>query len=180
MHRKLIAAFFIIALLFNAFGAYTMLESMRYSLRKEIKKKIKSNIPVRELHRLEFPMSVLASGKSEIHWNHKGEFRYRGKMYDIVRRSVEKGCLILFCINDTDEERLFEQLEALVNDATCKDPRANQRSRVVWQLLTQLLFQEIPEFDFRNDQITTFEPFYYQIKQEFYIDVPSPPPWNEA
>jgi hypothetical protein len=180
MYRKLIAAIFIFALLFNAVGAYMVLESMKYSVRKEIKKKIKRSIPGSELHVLQFAISDLEAGTSQIHWIHTGEFRYKGKMYDIVRRSVQHGYLILHCINDTDEERLFAGIDALVNDLSCKDPKASHKSRIVIHLLTQVMFQEIPTFKFSTDRMTMLEFGYTKWTMDIYADVPSPPPKTNA
>jgi hypothetical protein len=74
---------------------------------------IKNGVP--ENNRLMFFADDLEADHSNLTWIHEKEFRYRGEMYDILKREYHDGKLVYVCIHDVKESGLFRNLDELVD-----------------------------------------------------------------
>lgn len=166
----------IIALLFNVCGAYIIFKSVKSEIRSNIKHKIKAGVPESELAILKFSIAEVESGVAGIEWIENHEFRFEGKMYDIVRTSYEGTTIIYHCINDVQEEVLFAHLNSLVNQAASTDKNSQQKTHHLLQLLIHEALQEfvtINQFSARASiQLSTVHENLTQV----YIEIPTPPP----
>jgi len=88
-------------------------------IRHEIKQRIKKGVPQGELVFIEANEKNL----SEIEWENDHEFRFEGKLYDVVETKYEAGIKSFACINDQQEERLFENLDLLVKKELEKEAK---------------------------------------------------------
>jgi len=58
------------------------------------------------------------SNRNDFKWIHSREFVYKGSMYDVVKRvAVSDKITDLHCVNDTQEARLFKNLDEWVKEA---------------------------------------------------------------
>lgn len=111
-----IAFIFIIALTGIIFIAGQNLDFLVFkyrqnTIRKEIKKQIKEGVSESEL--IEFDAIQIYT--SDAQWIKPGkEFRLNGSMFDVVRKEFKNGKLVFQCINDTQETKLFADLDELV------------------------------------------------------------------
>jgi hypothetical protein len=109
MQQRIAAVFFLLVFLYNSVGYIAVFRLEQHRVRKEVKALLKSRIPESSLTVIRFSPSAL----EELEWIEPHEFRYKGQMYDVVRRSTEaSGILVFHCINDKQEERLFANLDA--------------------------------------------------------------------
>jgi len=82
------------------------------AVRKEVKSKLKSAVPLNELIVIQLKNSEL----NALTWVRANkEFIYKGKMYDVVSKSIQTHSIRFVCITDTQEEALFKHLDDLVN-----------------------------------------------------------------
>ena len=73
---------------------------------------IRSQLPESSLHKL-------VDG-AHLKWEEKGrEFFLEGEMYDVVKKKIENGVTVYFCIKDKEEEKLLKDFAAS-NDSHSK------------------------------------------------------------
>lgn len=130
-----------IALLFfillQAAGFIVVLEIQKHGIRQEIKQQIKAGVPEAELVLWKF-----CEGKSEPAFQRidEHEFRYGGKMYDIVRQESHGDTTWYYCLADEKETQLFAQLEELVKRGMRQNPEQQQRLERLLSLFGLLFF----------------------------------------
>jgi hypothetical protein len=105
--KKSVAILFLSLYVYNLAGYYVVFKSLQYQVRNEIKLRIKESVPHGEL----FLIAIKKGEEESLHWLDDHEFRYRGSMYDIVRQYSRNDTVFYSCVNDTQEEFLFENLD---------------------------------------------------------------------
>jgi hypothetical protein len=125
------------------------------AVRKEVKSKLKCTVPPNEL-------TVIQLKNSELHvltWVrvHK-EFIYKGKMYDVVSKSIHANSVRYVCITDTQEEALFKHLDDLVNMSShakknvLKVQNAYEYLSITYSLVPNMVFSYSKKTaNFRNE-----------------------------
>lgn len=103
--------------------------------------KLKKGVPDEELHKISFAFSELHL----INWVRKDkEFKYRNQMFDVVRKEIDDKHVHFFCVNDTQETRLFANLDTLVSSQTGEDS-SHPSSGITKKILKLLSLIYIPE-----------------------------------
>jgi hypothetical protein len=82
-----------------------LLELNKYLVRQEIRGLLLANPGRLIVVRVDNP-----SGNPEYRRIHSGEFRYKGKMYDIAIETQDGSATIFLCLHDKKEETLFKGL----------------------------------------------------------------------
>ncbi|MCG3166528.1 MAG: hypothetical protein POELPBGB_02307 [Bacteroidia bacterium] len=115
----------LLILLFNISGHFVTFKLSQHSIKKEIKRKIKSHVPETELTVFTFSIAEL----NKLDWEEKGkEFSLKGNMYDVVKKQQTADSITLYCINDIQEKSLFANLEELINRQMNSDERSSNIS----------------------------------------------------
>lgn len=129
--KKLLSIVLLAVLLYHIGGIFVVFKFQQNAIRKEIKTAIKQGVPKEELHLLTFT----AANYQELEWHNHKEFRYRGVMYDIVRKTINHTTSVTFeCVSDTDETELFKDLDQLADQEM--DERQQTRLFVKLLMLT--------------------------------------------
>ncbi len=112
-------------LLFNISGHFLTFITSQYSVKREMKIKIKNQLPETELTIITFNIAEL----SNINWEDNGkEFWHNGNLYDVVKKVETAGSVTFHCINDMQEKTLFANLEELINRQMNSDAQNNNTS----------------------------------------------------
>lgn len=101
------------------------LEIKKFGHREKIEQKIKENLPIGELVRIELTPSEITAAGFEI--NSK-EFRYDGHLYDVVKKEIGKNRITFYCINDEEEARIEEQLNSVLFDIDEEDEESESEN----------------------------------------------------
>ncbi len=109
--KRAIAIVILSLYLYNFVGYLALFAFLQYRVRADMKTKIKSSVPESELVLLAFPSQALEEGSCALQWLDDHEFRYDGNMYDIVGVHLRADSTFFLCLNDTQEEKLFEDLD---------------------------------------------------------------------
>ena len=120
----------LLLLVYNSAGHAIVFTALRYTVRQEIKALLKQGVPEGELHVLIIPKSVEFDPNSSFQRIHEGEFRYEGKMYDIVRRELRGDTTVYYCVNDVQEEKLFADLDEQIRSALPSSTAAKSTSSI--------------------------------------------------
>ncbi len=176
--KKAVSFLLLILFLYSIAGIFISFKVQQFEVKKEIKLRLKKSVPKSELTLFSFHPS--SDEYSTLQWIEDHEFRYNGKMYDIVYRSADSdGTLHFQCINDTKEEILFADLDEQVQK-NC-DSRSNPSAKNTLKLFS-LLYISAPDASISDRNSTqifrySFCNFYSSPSSEN----PSPPPrtaWN--
>jgi len=116
-------------------GYLLIFKIQQYQIRKEIKQRIKAGVPENELVLLKIPRALEEKPNPVFQRIHEREFRYEGKMYDIVRREIHGDTTWYYCVSDEKETVLFANLDELVNRETSQNPQRRQQSEELQRLL---------------------------------------------
>ncbi len=115
----------LLILLFNISGYFVTFKIAQHSVKKEIRRKIKSHLPETELAVFTFSIADL----NKLEWEEKGkEFWLNGNMYDVVKKQETADSITFHCINDSQEKSLFANLEELINRQMNSDAQHNNTS----------------------------------------------------
>jgi hypothetical protein len=116
----------------NIGGLYLVFRFQQHIVRKETKLKIKLGVPKEEL----FFIRIDQSNLHLVEWIHKKEFRFKGVMYDVIRKKILDDHSIEYCcINDKQETKLFAHLDEEVN----RNLAQRQHSSIPGKQLIKLL-----------------------------------------
>jgi len=98
--KRVFAALITLLFLFNMMGYYFVFSYDQYLVRSEMKSFIRAGY-------FEDSYVVLKIANFDFIRVDKGEFRYKGKLYDIVSETKSGDSTTFKCINDKNEERLL-------------------------------------------------------------------------
>lgn len=94
----------------------------QYKIRKEMRRMIRQGLPDEKLIPLHIPFAWLQGENPEFEVIHSKEFRYQGRMYDIVRAETEAEGMLYFCVEDYEENAAYAQLNTAVQKRMSGDP----------------------------------------------------------
>lgn len=130
-NNKILSLILIIVLSVNSFGTAITFTIFQKKIRKEIKSKIKAGLAESQLDIFEVDTRDASFRRVNSH-----EFRFKGKLYDIIVENQISDFKILFkAINDTKEEKLFENLSKLVTNTLNSDSPTAQTMKKILNLL---------------------------------------------
>lgn len=172
--RKIYSIFLIAVLLFPLMGTTLFLQHQKMKARKEAREMIISNLSQNDLTLLKFtPEESLTL----LSWEHPGEFKYMGQMYDIVKTETIGDSIYYWCYADHKETRVNKAIEQAVAKASGPDPvRQNQTERLT-DFLKTVYFQgsnswNLPIPNILDPTSSILDLFYSSPS----FSPPSPPP----
>lgn len=109
-HKKLTAYLLLIVFVYTSLGCYVSFFMQQQKIHKEIKCAIRHGLPDNCLTKIS--VAPNSSESKLLVWVKPGEFKYRGMMFDVVRKTTdEKGVIHYYCINDKQEKKIIDNLE---------------------------------------------------------------------
>ena len=166
-----------ISIILNSFGYYIAFKGVQYSVKKEIKRKLKNNVPEDELFIIRLTKSDISKGKNGFKYIEANkEFTYNNKMFDIVRRETKGDSVIFHCINDVQEENILANIDFLVKENFCKSPATKKKASNSIKLIIK---HALPKSDIEfpsNCLSKLLSEKYFSTIFPIFIDVISPPP----
>jgi hypothetical protein len=173
--RKVASILIVSLLLFNSMGYYIAFKASQYTLRKEIKKKIKNSFSDNDLIQIAVSDNDQEK-KAEMEWTDEHEFRYHGHMFDVIRYRTSNDTTYYSCINDVKEEALFANLDNMVKQ---QSEKGTPYSSKVIKLINSIIRVAIPEnvhlTEYNGNEVTILEAIEFS-QSSYSGDVPAPPP----
>ena len=159
--------------LYNAAGYYFVFKYTQACIEEEMDYRLNS----KEHHKELVPITFKKQELTRIHWMKKGEeFSLNGKRYDIARTLETTDGFIFWCMDDEEEDRLYETL-AHYNDHHSIDAAKSKPPRKRIIVLNPLYFMGksasflcIPAIPI-TPAITTLDDY-----SNVYMEITYPPP----
>lgn len=131
----------VLAMIYGSLGYFVTFKILQYKIRKEVKRQIKFSIPENQLVNLYIPKSVEFGGDGSFVRIHKGEFRYKGQMYDIIRYEDLGDTTKYTCFHDVKESGLFDNLDKMVRENSPNNPKQHTNQRLN-SIISVLFFEK--------------------------------------
>lgn len=135
--KKILLILVSLLFLYNIVGFYFVFIQKQLAIKREVKKIILQKIPEDELELIKIPVN---SNNKDFKWVEKDkEFRYKGKMYDIVKQKIVDGFIYFYCINDKKEESLFKYLaEHIKNIIDANAPLSEKNKNITKNIIIDI------------------------------------------
>jgi len=171
--QHVLAISLLFSMLFQTAGHFFVFKIQQHQIRREIKQRIKAGVPETELVRFKF-----LAGKPDPDFQRveEHEFRYAGKMYDIVRQESHGDTTWYHCISDEKETQLFANLEDLVKKELVENPQHRKQIDELLRLSgTLYCSHKIEDFFVFSDEQNVVTLLVFRLKT---WDLPpsTPPP----
>jgi hypothetical protein len=149
----------------NSIGCFIFFEIKRKNIRHEMKHSLLHKLPDSQL------VKVINND-----YNQKEEFEINGVMYDVMRKEVRNGQVILWCFEDKKETELNRTIESLVKNDMAKSPIKKTQKLLLNFLKTPLciLSKLLFIFKLKINPLTKF--FFTSSLSTVFLSVASPPP----
>ena len=171
--RTITGIFFLIVFTSNITGVLVVFKLQHLQIRREIKRQIKRGVPENELHLI----SVKQGEEEQLNWQNEKEFIYKETFYDVVRKETgEAGLTLYYCINDTQEEELFANLDALIKKYSEKQQTKGKMAKKLLKLAPLVLSRAIPDTE---PAVVTVDPLQGCYSNQYnspILSIPVPPP----
>ncbi len=133
--RSAVAVTLLLSMLFQAAGYFFVFKILQHEIRWEIKQQIKARVPEAEL-----VLFKICEGKPHPAFQRveEHEFRYGGKMYDIVRQEAHGDTTWYYCLADEKETLLFANLDKLVKQDMAGNPQHRKQVDELLRILSVL------------------------------------------
>ncbi len=176
MIKRLFAIGLLLILLVPLAGGYLFFKLRQYQIREMMEQRIKNGISKDELTLVKIPDKWQEGSHSSFTWVEDNEFRYKGRMYDIVEQEKHGDTTRYYCILDHEESALYSKLEEMTTSAMKHDPASQKQQQNLRHLLTNLYLSELPNF---GHTISSWRiiatPYHFSLKT--FVQPPlSPPP----
>lgn len=163
----------VILFLGRIIGYFPIFKIEQYTIRREIKTRMKSAIPDSELK----VFSYQIGSQEAIKYGNRHEFEIEGEMYDVVRRETEGETLNLYCLHDEKETDLFNKLDQMVKN---RMDTADHPFRNVVNIFAKTFHSVQPVIDvFRLHSNTDLNILNFSYSNTYYFDFVrkfAPPP----
>jgi hypothetical protein len=165
-------------LLLNAIGYYPLFKIRQWQVHEEMKTQIRSALTKDQLQCLAFNTENQQNIHWEWDWEGQKEFTYQGKRYDVVRTNTVNKTTYYYCIQDTQEEQLFAQLDEEV-EREMEDQKnpLQQTAKKMMKVFSSLLFT--PADPLLTSSLLTaqqFVDFHKGLYRYDFLNIISPPP----
>ena len=170
--KKVVALSLLILFSFNSIGFYVVFGIQLYKLKAEVNSEIANGMFDQEL----VTVTSNAENALEFDWKNSGEFRYRGRLYDVVKTvRVDESITTYVCKKDSEESDLFDSLEKQLHKNNKRDKRNQKSGKVSHKVFYEDFAIVIP----RNNLIKEVRKMSFLRGITYrapHIPISSPPP----
>jgi len=165
----------IVFILSNSIGVIIVYNQIKFYHKRTIKEQIKQNNFQEVTETLSFSKSDLKNKLVNLEFIEEYEFRYNGKLYDIITQWETDDSIYYKCINDTKEE----ELEEIFVNYVVNNNHRNDLPLPIKQLLNSLqveyyLVSNKKIYPQLNSSFITCSE--YQNPLDEFLSIPDPPP----
>lgn len=172
--KKAAPILLLLILLFQSAGYLIVFKVQQTLIRHEIKQQIKAGIP--ESEQVLLIISHATQQNREVFQRiHSREFRYHGKMYDVIKREEKNGTTWFYCIGDEQETRLFARLDEQVRKEM-QTPASEKQREKLQQWVNPLFFNENPKNSLTTDPSCLMHTPHYSFSVKMWQSPPETQP----
>lgn len=175
IYKKLLAIILGCLLVFYTFG-YIIVHTYRiFEVKTKVWESIEKSTYNNHLTILVFSKDDLSAGTPGFKRIDEKEFRYNGRMYDIVKEEMKNDSVYFYCIFDEKENLLISAFTLLIEKKHETDSSGRIASAAVFNFLADNNFtiQKIPQPEVCKTRLSFLSD---NLFLNFFPDIPTPPP----
>lgn len=178
--RKTISAILLSAILMNSIGYIAVFGLLRWRITHDVYELIEHH-EQKEYTELILPLSILHNPNKDFTRINRTEFRYKGKMYDIVTQKISGNSVHFTVINDPNDERNYQRLAENTNLQTQTPLNTENGKSVLSDIIVKGLFAPLYSVKSAHFKSTLHQSHLSALQNLFLPDspcllVPVPPP----
>ena len=156
--KKIVSLVFVGLFLLNSFGYYFIFSYNQGILQGEMRNLIRAGYFKDQYEKI---IITNPDTNPDFKWAEKGEFRYKGKLYDLISVEVTGTTVVFNCINDKKEEQLIarhDQFRDLF--AGMNSPERTKNDQTMQNLLIKqaLIKNYVIQSPINSSQVIFFDP----------------------
>ena len=175
MNRGL-ALMLLCLLLVQPAGPLILFGVQRHVAKREIRQRLKADIPDSRLLRIEIPLEMEQRPNTRFKRLHEKEFRFDGRMYDVVRAMRYGDTTCYMCIEDEKETSLFAGLDVLIRNEMNRNSRSQKMQADVSRLFSSSFLTSETASGCVPQLLSVLRPENEVKALSFREPPPSPPP----
>lgn len=175
--KNILAGILILALLYGVAGHFVVFKSLQLKYRQQAKEVIENTESKEQL--VHFTLSTELTQSQSFQWIKEHEFRYQGRMYDIVNNDTINGTRHVYCYHDKKEEKLIAGYTRQIfqNQKKNKTGAQNYLYNILKRLSRQYVENPfIINFGIYAGRVFHLKPFL-NLYKSVKITPDTPPPW---
>jgi hypothetical protein len=116
LFKNLIASGMLLLVISHGILQFGMFELFQSKHRAEVYNLISKGVPDEDRVIFSFSISEYGNYITSIEWKDENEFRYKDKMFDIIKTEVKGDSVYLYCLYDSNDTDLFAVLDKLIEE----------------------------------------------------------------
>ncbi len=176
MHRlfnNLISFCLLFLLISHGIIQFGMFELFRADYRSEAARLMGEGVPEHSQVVFSFDKKQFENRVIQVDWKADDEFRFEGKLFDVMRTEIIGDSVFLYCMYDEDDTKLYSVLDGMNKD----DKDTPKNTEIYGNFLSQYYF--CSDFDYNPDNPGSIEKIFINLevnplKGEYLIITPPP------
>ncbi|SMO38705.1 hypothetical protein [Solitalea koreensis] len=176
---KRIVSLILLFILFFQFEGTIFLFLVRHrQIKNEIQLQISSGISDGDLVVLRIPKQLELSSNEIFQRTDATEFRYLGKMYDVVKKVDANDSTLYYCIYDQEDTQVYASLHKYQQSINCEhNPGQKNQTKQLASLLFASYINNTNKVFFHSILLGSSTSFYRVCIMDGYPQSLTPPPW---
>ncbi|MBI2269635.1 MAG: hypothetical protein HYU69_04670 [Bacteroidetes bacterium] len=170
--RRVFSCLFLILFLYNIVGYYPVFLYFQSQVKDEVYQKIKNPVPQNDLTVFVFDGDEYKS----LEWVERNEFRYKGNLYDVVRKKTDgNGNIVVEVLNDKKEKELIVNLKEQTQQNT-ENPATGKGGQKLPEFFSNLYLPTNNQNSFIQEKSIQLPCRFQSSLISCIREIPSPPP----
>lgn len=174
--RKALAILLIITLSFEIAASAAFLKLRQNQIRAEMKSRLEKFESESDLVAITIADSLERRPNAVFRRFRADEFKYRGKMFDVVREKKVQGATIYYCVEDEKETKLLANFETDLARRSSKDKTCRTLREILKKSLEKIFKKENKFTDFAYVANYQRDGYIEQIYLSIVLGLEPPPP----
>lgn len=176
MLKRFISILTLAVFAYSFLGAGFVYNVWLYSVKKQVKQKLKADYGEEKRALIKVPASWEEAPPTEFQWHEAHEFRYRGQMYDIIRKEYHGDEVWYYTYKDDAETELLNNLSEYVSNYLRQEPDREKENEHLRLFITRTFLPAgptslpVPVQDFEIAPLETISPL------TTFLEIDLPPP----
>lgn len=175
--RRAIFIILLFVFTYSFLGAGFVYNVWLLSIKQQVKSSLKAEFQ-EESTIIKVPASWEEDPPKQFQWHEEHEFRYRGQMYDVIRKERHGDQVWFYCYWDKAETELLDNLSHYVDNYLQHKPDQQKNETLLSSFLDKVFLSTHQRNFLLISRQTHVIPAKNKCAQSLFLEVESPPPRN--
>lgn len=173
--KRATAILLLIVFTYSFLGAGFVYNVWLLSVKQQVKHKLETEFED-EPTIVKVPAGWEESPPEQFEWHEEHEFRYRGQMYDVIKKERRGNQIWYYCHWDKAETKLLDNLAHYVDNYLQQKPQQQKTKTLLTSFLDKIFLAAGDTAFSPHPTPFNFVPLQDETAQSLFVEVKSPPP----